>query len=462
MNIQKGHEFQQLVNNMAVVQLSFDGINSWNCGVGTVVLEIKKLLQEWNIQYPGFHSKIYLLTPDYVNTLSEYSNDILKSNMADCKNSGGDVLLLPTQKNNLFFGNPEQWKELCETGVNECAKIINQNPFTIVLAHCSAFAQIPIYLKNLEQKKKIHQPYRVLWIPHSTSWSYDGHINSSPVWPERHDWELTAFQKAPEYNYHIGYLCDTFKKQITNTPFNVSEPSLFHFRTGIIGDKYLQQYSLDEITNELIKRSIPTDKQILFSIGNSSYLKGHDIVLEIYKYLKPNFPDLHLVLLAPRCGHGPEFLELLKKRNQEENINATIIETFDSNLASYIYQWPLTNLVLLLSREDIQPLTVMEARTNPKNCVVLVSNIDGLGSQVSDGKDGFICNIDGLPKTITKPLPFCSTLKEIVKKAEYVLNLKGELRDKIIQNGKKLIAEKYNMRTSLKDNLLRLINKSLV
>ncbi|MCK5604069.1 glycosyltransferase, partial [Candidatus Pacearchaeota archaeon] len=286
--------------------------------------------------------------------------------------------------------------------------------------------------------------------------------NLTPVWPERHYWELTAFQRAAEYSYQIGYLCDTFKKQMIDPPFNVPESSLFSFRAGIICDKYLHQYSFDEIANELTERSIPLDKQILFSIGSANYLKGQDIVLEVYRCLKPTFPELHLVLLAPKSGYGPEFIELLKKRNQEENLNATIIETFDPNLAVYIYQWPLTNLIFLLSREDIQPLTVMEARANPQKCVVLVSSHGGTGAQVLDGKDGFICNIDGLPKTITEPLPYCSTMEEIVEKTKFILNLRGELRDEIIQNGKKLIAENYNMRDLMKDNLLRLITEQSI
>jgi len=41
---------------------------------------IKKILQELNIPYPTFHSKIFLLTPNYAHTLSEYSADILKKN----------------------------------------------------------------------------------------------------------------------------------------------------------------------------------------------------------------------------------------------------------------------------------------------------------------------------------------------------------------------------------------------
>ena len=461
-------EFQPLANDVAVVQLSYDGVNSWDCGVGTVVLQIKKILQELNVQYPTFHSKIYLLTPNYDITLPEYSADILKKNFADCQNSGGNLVLLSTQtqlttqKNDQFFGDPEQWQELCQTGADECAKIINQNPFTVVLAHDTAFAQLPMQLKRLEQTGKIHQPYKALWVPHSTSWSYNGHTDFTPAWPERHHWELMAFQKASEYGYQIGYLCETIKKHIKDEPFNVPESSLCPFRTGIIRDKYLHQHSLDKIATELTKRSIPLDKQLLFSIGRATYLKGQDIVLEIYRCLKPIYPDLHLVLLAPKSGHCPEFIELLKKRNQEEHLNATIIETFDSDLADFIYQWPLTNLILLLSREDTQPLTVMEARANPQNCVVLVSNRGGMGAQVCDGKDGFICNIDGLPQIISEPLTFCPIIKMIVEKTKFILNLPNQERDVIIQNGKELISEKYDMREVVKSNLLRLINDPVV
>lgn len=451
-------EFCPQISEIAFVQLSFDGVNSFNCGVGTVVLQTKKILKELNEEYLGaFHSKLYLLTPDYSNELKEYSFNVLKENIMDCKTSGGDVFLLPTKKRDVFFGDPDQWEDVCDAGASICKEIINQNSYTVIIAHDTAFAQVPIRLKKLSSQGEIIKPYKILWVPHATSWSYNGHNGETPGWPERHHWELKAFQGAATHDYQIGYIGDTIKNDIMGSPFHVRSSQLFYYQTGIISDRYLDELPPAKIAEELKKRGIPLDKRLMFSIGRATPLKGQDIVLEMYHYLKPLYPDLHLVILAPESDHTPEFIDLLKKRNREEGLEATIIDHFDPDLNYYIYQWPKTSLVALLSRADTQPLTVMEARTNPKNSIVLVSNQGGMGAQVCDGKDGFVCEIDQLPPVILEPMPSCKEIQAIVQKARNVLDLPHQKRHEIIQNGKSLIRDKYDLRRAMISNLNQLL-----
>lgn len=448
------------VKEVAIVQLSFDGINTFHCGVGTVVLQTQTVLKELNQYYnESIHFKLYLISGDYSSQLNEYSSEILEKNMKDCDESGGKVYLIPMSKNDQMFGDQEQWQELCEKGAELCSRIINENKYTIIIAHDTAYAQLPYQLRNIAKKGKKLQPHKILWLPHATSWSYNGHSKEGiPNWPERHQWELEASQHSISNNYQIGIISPTLKKEITSDPFNVPESALISFRTGILLDKYLNSMHENTIACELSKRLIPLNKRLIFSIGRSNPLKGHDITLEVYRHLKNNYSDIHLVLLAPPSDYMPAYNQLLMDRIKNEQLDVTLINKFDPDLAHLIYQWPNTSLICLLSRIDTQPLTVMEARVNPKNSVILVSDSERMGRQVNNKKDGFICSLDGFDNIIIDaPCELISPLKEIVEYSKDILDLPYESRKQIIDEGKKLVLENYDLRKNMIKNLISLI-----
>lgn len=443
-------------DKIAIVQFSYDGVNTENCGVGTVVLQTQEILKELNARYQNCF-KLYLLSANYAEDLPEYSAKVLEVNRKNCLESNGEVYLIPISKNNEMFGNPEQWQELCDQGADICISIINSNKQTIILAHDTAYAQIP--LKISERTKEIKKPYQALWIPHGTSWKYNGHTTESqPNWPERHEWELKALKMAKGCGYKVGYISPTIQQDLSSAPFYADPSILIPYYTGILMDRFVKAYSQEEIGRELKKRNIPLDKRLIFSIGRATPLKGHDITLEMYRHLKCRYPDIHLVLLAPPSDYMPEYLGLLQKRIEEEKLEVTLIDHFDSEIGPYIYQWDKTEMLSLLSRMDTQPLTVMEGRANPGRCVLLTSSSERSGNQVEHGKDGFMCSLDGLDQIISKPVESSESMEQIVAIASEILDLSSDKRNAIIESGKKLIFEKYNLRTNVVVNFSVLLN----
>jgi glycosyltransferase involved in cell wall biosynthesis len=445
---------------IAVVQLSFDGVNTFYSGVGTVVLQTQAVLKELNQIYRNdLHFKLYLLAGDYSKKLPEYSREIFEQNARECAESGGEVCLLPLIRNNQAFGEPEQWRELCTEGAKQCVRIINENAYTIVIAHDTAYAQLPLYLKELDQKEPIQKPYQVVWVPHATSWSYNGHTaEGTAQWLVRHEWEKEGFQKAALMHYWIGYIGETIKSDMLSPVFNVPEEVLIPYRTGIRLTPYIRKISEEECAVELKKRNIPLDKPLIFSIGRAIPLKGQDITLEMYRQLKVYLPDLHLVMLAPISDYMPSYLEIIRDRIDKEQIDVTLLDTFDATLAPYMYQWPKTVLVSLLSRMDTQPVVVMEARANPKNCLVLTSDPKRMGNQVRHKKDGLVCSIDGLEEIITGPcsLPSMTHLVNLVR--DILASQQTTERNTIIEEGRRLIETEYDFRKNLIKNLALLFS----
>lgn len=455
------HECDGIPKDIALVQLSFDGINTFHCGVGQVLLQSREVFKKINNLYRDkLHIKLYFLSGNYSNLLPEYSTNVLYQNQIDCEESGGEVCLLPITKNNQMFGDPEQWEELCNAGALECVKIINKNIFTIIIAHDSAYAQLPIKIRDLTLKGMISKPFQIIWIPHATSWAYNGHTsNGIAKWPQRHEWELESIRQAEMSRYWIGYVSDTIKKDILGHPFNLPEKCLIPYRIGILLDPYLSSTANDRISLELKKRNIPLDKRLIFSIGRATPLKGLDITLEMYRHLKNSFSDIHLVMLAPISDYMPSYLQILKDRVEKEKLDVTLIDYFDADLAHYIYQWQNTVMVSLLSRMDTSPLTVMEARVNPKNCVVLTSDSARMGNQVLDNVDGFTCSLDGLDQIIEQPLPCTGAIERIVERARQILELPTDRRKMIVESAKDLISERYDISKNIYSNFENILKK---
>lgn len=436
---------------VAIIQLAFDGVNTTHSGVGTVVANTTKILSELNAEREK-KFKLYLISAKYSEELPEYCLYQLQKNQQLCQRNGGDVYLIPVSKNNEMFGDPQQWKELCEQSADLCISLINQNQHTIILAHDTAYAQVP--LKIFQKSSEIKRSYQSIWIPHAISWKYNGHtLSGKPLWPERHYWELEALNQAEKCGYKVGYIHNSMKNSLLSKPFSGNCSILMLYPTGIFLDKYLQTYSENEIKQELVKRNIPLNKRLIFSIGRANPLKGQDISLEVYRHLKQIYSDIHLVLLAPSSDYMPEYFDILKRRILDEELDVTLLDNFDSNIDAYVYQWKNTVIACLLSRVDTQPLTMMEARANPNRCILLASNSCFSGSNVLHGKDGYLCSLEGLADVIKDPIEKSSAIKKIVQIADEILSLPKEKRNAIVNTGKELVATHFDLRKNIKRSI---------
>ncbi|MCB9093301.1 MAG: phosphotransferase [Halobacteriovoraceae bacterium] len=463
-------EFERFISNfpfeeMAIVQLSFDGVNTLHSGVGRIVLQTQRFFMELNEKYASsIKFKLFLITCNYTQSLSEYSASLLNQNRLECASSGGQVYLLSSSFEDQMFGHPKQWEELCHKGAEKCVEIIQDNPYTLILSHDTAYAHIPSKINSLINQGKVDYLYQSFWIPHGLSWFYNGHTpDQLPIWPERHEWELDAFKKALSCNYKIGYISEQTRRLFQSYPFQAPEETLIFFQTGIFLDPYSTSFPQEEIACQLAQRDIPLDKKLIFSIGRATPLKGHDITLEMFRHLNDHISDIYLVILAPQSDHMPEYLDMLKKRIADENLNVLLIDRYDGELAKYIYQWRNTVIVSLLSREDTFPLTVMEARVNPNHSIVLASNQGGMGAQISHRTDGFVCSLEGLESIITSPQSLSETFRNLLNVAIEIIELQEDKRSNIISAGKRLIKEKYDLRNNMLKNLHRLVieNSSL-
>ena len=302
---------------IAFVQLSFDGVCNYYTGVGTVVLQTQSLIAEMNRdpQQP-YHIKSYLITACNP-TFRYYSDPILEKNRAVCEQTGGKVVMLSHSTLNSPFATFPDWDRLCHEGAETCVEIIRQNTYTLIVAHDTTYAHVPMKIRKALATCSEIKSHRILWVPHGTGLLFQDK-------EERQRWELTAAQGANEGGYKIGYTGQYFKEHFQSPPFSMPSTSLEPYLLGILPDSYLEPLSEAQITPVLQTHSIPLDKMIIFSLGRSVIWKGHDITLELYRHLKQEHPELHLVLLAPPTSML-DYSSNLEKRINTEKLEVTFL-----------------------------------------------------------------------------------------------------------------------------------------
>lgn len=108
-------------------------------------------------------------------------------------------------------------------------------------------------------------------------------------------------------------------------------------------------------------------------------------------------------------------------------------------------RWHKTRIVAVLSRQEPAGLIPSEFRYYKNiHAQLLVSNKDGLPERVSDGQDGFICNINNK--------------EDIIKKADEIMSLSSNKMKRISENGYHRILKDY----CLKKNVIATLREVLL
>ena len=165
------------------------------------------------------------------------------------------------------------------------------------------------------------------------------------------------------------------------------------------------------------------------------------------------YDNLHLVLLAPdRISQDTDHAERINLLIEKLGISSrvTYLSTWNANLAKYMYSCSRTLITFLPVRESPEDLIPMECRVNPKNSILLTSNIGSNRFQVEDGVDGFLFNLDcdqlddiNYIQAADKDSLSLKNLS-LIDLMERILNLSDIERKKIVEAGKNKIANRYD------------------
>lgn len=180
------------------------------------------------------------------------------------------------------------------------------------------------------------------------------------------------------------------------------------------------------------------DKYILLSLGRIAKEKSIDVLLESYKsFLENPIVDNTILLIV---GDGPD----------KENLERLSIELGISNNVIFVGKVPhdkvpcfyyMSNLYISASTSETQGLTFIEAIAT--KTLVLCRYDENLEDVIEEGKTGF----------------FFSDDQSFIKKINYILSLKKEEYDQIIENAY-LNNQKYSL-DSYYDSMLEVYHRAI-
>ena len=425
------------MKKIALFLCSFDGIATKHSGVGTATFGYLSSIKDLRtkLQKHGLELECHAITNKYSSDVLGYDSELLTKATKICKDTGGNVhFCLNDSIGDVHFGNERNWNCVSASAATIASNIVENGQFdlAILIGIDTPYAFAPIYFsKQTRTETKLVG----IFTPHSTSLIHErGSFNLSRI-----KWEQECISEINKTeNLFVSYLNQYMYKHL-NLDYGVASRALIPLLNGVNFDE-IKIWSQKEIEDELTKWGIPTDKPLIFTYGRGAWYKGFDLFLEAAKKL--GIPAHFVVQVAPYSPH-----ERIEERIKEAAVglnNKTLIFQWSFDLPRKIMQWKNTVLTAVLSRYEPGAFIPAEIRVYG-NSVCLISDRDGLPCQVTDGQDGYICNID--------------SIDDIVTKMENIFNLDEKKKVEIKKNGKDLVYGEYDIQKNFNSGIMSLISK---
>jgi len=236
-----------------------------------------------------------------------------------------------------------------------------------------------------------------------------------------------------KYDYAV-MLSEKFVKRDINPPQVVMPPSIdpLNTKNKEIGDEVVHRY--------LKKFGIPRDKPIVCQISRFDKWKDHLGAIKIFKEVRKK-ADCRLVLVGGAAlddPMGPIIHEEIIKSAEGDN-DIQVIDNAPDILVNSLQRE--SSVVLQKSLREGFGLTVTEALW--KGTPVVASDVGGISSQITDGKNGYLVN----------PTDLRGFSQRIIK-----LLKDSQLRRKIGKFGKEYVGKHFLIANHLL-NWIALLNK---
>jgi len=411
----------------AVVCVSYDGIISHYCGVGSITLIMSKCLDIINKE-AGCPIDYFLISSGSNKRCIGYSKTIKKENFILTKRNGGKIIYINSSKNkDNQFGSLSQWKKNSVEVYKILDKLSKDYCKLLVFLHDAPFAGVANYALS----RRIKNIY-FIWIPHSTGYIHGKNILERK---KRIAWERQGIIKKRQF--FVGYISDYMRKHL-KTKYRISDVQLINLKNGV----FLGNDEKKHMSKSSLIKLIPSNKKLVLSLGRSEPYKNLKVVLRASKFL--NNKIFLLLIASDRTSDNPQH-NLLNK--EAKNIPNCVL------IPHYILQAQIEaliknrqTLIIVPSKKEPFGLIPCEVRLWGKDngSLVLASKCDGLKEQINDRKDGFFIR--------------SFNVKELATQIEHICSLRNDIKQKISKRAYSKILKEYNYKQRLIDVLALFFN----
>ncbi|MFQ6059311.1 MAG: glycosyltransferase family 4 protein [Anaerolineae bacterium] len=399
--------------DLAVIHLTFEGIQTFGGGVATVTRghlgalpQLRRELGEHGVRLTPYFAEI-AYAPDHERRDPSYQRQAEEMVAA----MGGEIEYLVNFTQGHLprapwgvgdLGGMENWKAAAASGAAVALNWARRHERAVIYCHDSLFALAPIYIAL--QASAYGVDVTAIYVVHATALTHEMPLPN----PERLMVESAAVHWAKvSERVRLGAISRFMSRHLIED-YGARPEHVVPTGNGINpADPHFRLRGREEIMAKLREYDIPLDRPLLFSWGRAVEYKRFDLVLEAAARLQG---EIHPVIMVT-----PEWQVLMELRDRL-GIDATLVFAFDPQLVACLLQWEGTVTAASLALNEPFGLTPAETRVHgrQKGALIVVSDTGGLAEQVEDGVDGFVTRQDD-PDDVARALRHVLALSEAEK-----------------------------------------------
>lgn len=380
-----------------IFYLTYNGYYNYSTGIGT---QTKLFLDGIDSYYEKFKSiygdfEINLVVPRYDHTVDGYNKSHVTYADNIINKYGGEVFMCDSamEKGEDGFWTVSNWERLTPSASSIIYNKSKNYKKSLVLAVDPPYLHVPRHIE-LSNEKKDWDVQSVIFL-YTSSYIH----NKQNISFKRLGWEYQGLASARLHkDIYIGNVCNYMTNHFIEY-YGVDKKSFVPYSSSLLfEDEVYKELTQSEISSTLDRYHIPKDKDIVFSFGRDSWIKGFDTLVDSLVNIKK---DIHLVLVAvPFETNTSEYEPIIQK----SGLSYTLIREFTRDLPPTLCQHNYCRVVVCPSRGEPFSNIPLEVALWSKNRgpVVLASNIDGFLEQIVDGMNGFLFNVGDSKKLANK------------------------------------------------------------
>lgn len=379
--------------DLAIVHLTFEGIQTYGGGVATVTRghlhalpRVQRALAAEGIAVTPYFGEI-AYRKDHPRRDIPFEREAVRL----VREMGGDIGYLVNETPGLVpvapwgvadLGTFENWEIASAAGAAVALNWARRHAEALIYCHDIVFAQAGLYATL--QADAFASNAVALYVVHSTALTHELPLPN----PERLMCESAAIHWSKVVpTSRIGYISQFIAEHLRRD-YGANPKSLVPAGNGINPqDEHFRQRDGLSIAEKLRANDIPVDRPLVFSWGRPVSYKRYDIALRAIAQLQG---AVHPVVMLS------EESQPLRELANQLGIEVTMLAAFDPELVASMLQWPNTVAALSLAYNEPFGLTPVEVRAlaRERGALMIVSDTGGLVEQVRDGVDGFVSKQD--------------------------------------------------------------------
>lgn len=356
----------------AIISISYDGVRSLYCGVGTMTLALTEVLSELRTRP---RSSLHLITPALSGQCRSFDKEIEQLSLILTERHSGRVhSLTGAYSPNDQWGSVDVWKQTTPDLVDQIEDIASEYDECLVIAHDAPFLAAAAELASTLENGTV-------WaVMHGAGSLHDPAGTSSA----RFQWEQEALHASGALRV---VAVSRFMREHLLSTYGLPDSQILSIHNGMWDS---------QLEDQLPDRRLPAPpvKRLLLAYGRSEPYKGLASLLEAATNIEwpPNTGAL--IVASPDTSISPEAARMAH-RDVPENV--------------VVYPHRVNRPALKSLYERMEVVSVCPSHTEPfglvpaetrywaeerRNGIAIASARGGLKEQISDGIDGLLLNPD--------------------------------------------------------------------